>query len=148
MKEFFGELFEYNFKMNEGVLVLLNSNTWHDPAPLFRLISHILAAHHIWNQRILKQPSQFVVWPEIPAENLLFLNQQNSLQSQSLLTDLPLNLSIDYTNSKGDAFTNSVQDMLYHVINHSNYHRAQIATEVRKQGGTPLTTDYIFYKRG
>ncbi|WP_185211767.1 DinB family protein [Sphingobacterium mizutaii] len=35
---------------------------------------------------------------------------------------------------------------MFHIINHSNYHRAQIATELRKQEIEPIQTDYIKYK--
>ncbi|MBU1822867.1 MAG: damage-inducible protein DinB [Bacteroidetes bacterium] len=147
MRDFLEDLLEYTFQMNERVIAQLNARTWPEPEALYRLMNHTLAAHHIWNQRTLGQPPALAVWADIPREDLLFLNEQNTHQSRSLLSELPLDHSIDYSNSKGDAFTNSFQEILYHIVNHANYHRAQIATEVRRQGGTPLTTDYIFYKR-
>lgn len=148
MKDFFLELLEYNRSMNEQAAIRLNETTWPEPEPLYRLMNHILTAHHIWNQRLIGQVPKFAVWDDVPREALLSLNEQNTHQSRTLLAQLPLVRSVSYTNSKGEAFTNSVQDIVYHIVNHSNYHRAQIATEVRRQGGTPLTTDYIFYKRG
>jgi uncharacterized damage-inducible protein DinB len=148
MQDFLEDLLEYTFRMNERVIAQLNANTWPEPDQLYRLMNHILAAHHIWNQRILEQAPAFAVWADIPREDLLFLNEQNTHQSLSLLSKLPLDHIIAYTNSKEEAFRNNVRDIVYHVINHSNYHRAQIATEVRRQGGTPLLTDYIFYRRG
>ena len=33
------------------------------------------------------------------------------------------------------------------VINHSTYHRAQIAQKVKALGGKPAVTDYIVYQR-
>jgi uncharacterized damage-inducible protein DinB len=148
MQDFFEDLLDYSFRMNEQVITQLNATTWPEPEVLYRLMNHIQAAHHIWNQRILGQPPVFAVWADIPREDLLFLNEQNTHQSRSLLSKFPLDQMVNYTNSKGDSFSNSFQEILYHVVNHANYHRAQIATEVRRQGGTPLATDYIFYKRG
>ena len=54
---------------------------------------------------------------------------------------------VHYTNTNGQAFDNSVRDILFNVINHSTYHRGQIAREFREYGPEPLVTDYIFYKR-
>lgn len=58
-----------------------------------------------------------------------------------------LKKKISYKNSRGERFENSVRDILFHVINHSTYHRGQIATDCKLHGMTPLATDYIFYKR-
>ena len=54
---------------------------------------------------------------------------------------------IIYKNSKGIEFSNTVQDVIFHVINHSTYHRAQIASDLKANGIEPINTDYIFYKR-
>ena len=51
------------------------------------------------------------------------------------------------TNSKGETFSNKIKDILFHIINHSTYHRAQIATDLKQNGIEPINTDYIFYKR-
>ena len=52
-----------------------------------------------------------------------------------------------YKNSKGDDFDNSLKDIVTHIINHSTYHRAQIAQIVKRSEGTPAVTDYIVYQR-
>ncbi|HEV2132448.1 MAG TPA: DinB family protein [Longimicrobiaceae bacterium] len=55
--------------------------------------------------------------------------------------------AVVYTNSKGEPWTNTVQDILQHVVMHSAYHRAQIATEVRAAGHLPAHTDFIHAAR-
>lgn len=40
-----------------------------------------------------------------------------------------------------------IKDIMFHIVNHSTYHRAQIATELKDHGIEPLKTDYILYKR-
>jgi uncharacterized damage-inducible protein DinB len=52
-----------------------------------------------------------------------------------------------YTNSKGEPWTNTVQDILQHVVMHSAYHRGQIAMEVRAAGHLPAFTDFIHAAR-
>jgi uncharacterized damage-inducible protein DinB len=47
----------------------------------------------------------------------------------------------------GDTYTNSVQEILFHIINHSTYHRGQIMAQLRESGLEAISTDYIFYKR-
>ncbi|WP_414711827.1 DinB family protein [Sphingobacterium sp. UBA1498] len=45
------------------------------------------------------------------------------------------------------AFHNKVNDILLHVFNHGTYHRAQIASEMRRNGVEPINTDYITFIR-
>ena len=54
---------------------------------------------------------------------------------------------LKYKNSKGEEFDNSLRDIVTHIINHSTYHRAQIAQLVKRAGGIPAVTDYIVYQR-
>lgn len=48
---------------------------------------------------------------------------------------------------KGQKFDSSMQDILFHIINQSTYHRGQIAMEFRNSGIEPINTEYILYKR-
>jgi uncharacterized damage-inducible protein DinB len=41
---------------------------------------------------------------------------------------------INYKNTKGIEFTNSIEDILFHVVNHGTYHRGQLITMLRQQG--------------
>ena len=52
-----------------------------------------------------------------------------------------------YKNSKGIEYSTSYYDALTHVSLHSAYHRAQIATEMRRSGKEPVYTDYIAFVR-
>lgn len=44
-------------------------------------------------------------------------------------------------------FTNTIGDILFHIVNHSTYHRGQIASDFRESDIEPLNTDYIMFKR-
>ena len=50
---------------------------------------------------------------------------------------------VEYRNSKGEAWSNRVEDILTHVLMHSAYHRGQIALEMRASGAQPAYTDFI-----
>lgn len=147
MDDLISELLDYNLKMNERVITHLTGEIWPQPHRLFLLINHVVSTHHIWNQRIDNESPKYGVWGEALPGELALLNQKNTAQSKEIWARRAADELIQYTNSRGEEFENTVQDILFHVINHSNYHRAQIAVEVRLQGGIPLATDYIFYKR-
>lgn len=56
--------------------------------------------------------------------------------------------TIVYKNMKGDSYENSVEEILYHLVNHGSYHRGQIITQLRESGVTQLvTTDLIAWFR-
>ena len=53
-----------------------------------------------------------------------------------------------YKNLKGDPFEDTVEDTLFHVVNHSSYHRGQIITMLREAGVVKVvSTDLIHYLR-
>ena len=54
-----------------------------------------------------------------------------------------LSRAVTYRNSKGEQWTNTVEDILMHVVIHSAYHRGQIATDMRANGLEPAYTDFI-----
>lgn len=87
------------------------------------------------------------VWDTRPILESVEINKANFEHSTLMLSKTNLEEIIYYTNTKGQGFSNSIKEMFFHIINHSTYHRAQIATELRLCGVEPINTDYIFYKR-
>ncbi|GAB3173960.1 DinB family protein [Telluribacter humicola] len=147
MKAFFENLFQYTDHFNTVLIQRLLTEQEADLSKSHRLLSHCLNAHHIWNKRILGEQPEVGVWQLIPLTEMLDRNEENYQHTQRILEELDLDTSVSYTNSKGDAFHNTVQDILFQVVNHSSYHRAQIATDFREHGVEPVATDYILYKR-
>lgn len=147
MKDFFRNLFEYNHHFNQKLAAEVIENKEKVSARYIEVFSHILNAHQIWNHRIDLIGKPFGVWQSQPLETWLTINENNYLNSLDILETFDLEAEIHYTNSKGLTFNNRIKDVLFHVINHSTYHRGQMATEFRVQGLQPLTTDYIMYKR-
>jgi uncharacterized damage-inducible protein DinB len=52
---------------------------------------------------------------------------------------------LTYTNFQGERWTYSLWKILAHVVNHSSYHRGQVATLLRQLGKAPLSTDLLLY---
>ncbi|WP_318312351.1 DinB family protein [Flagellimonas crocea] len=112
------------------------------------LFSHILNAHHIWNQRILGEPTEFGVWDVHPLsqwEDIHYENQRTSFEIVS--NSDTFEERVEYVNSQGNNFSNQLKDILFHIINHSTHHRGQIMVELRNSGIAPRPLDYVHYKR-
>lgn len=147
MVDFFKTLFDYNQLCNRKLAEAIIDNQSAVSENVVKLYSHILDAHQIWNNRIDPQEKTFSVWQIHPITDFSRLDQVNHMHSNAILEVCDLDAVLNYRNSKGQAFTSSTRDILFHIINHSTYHRAQIATAFRQDGLEPLMTDYIFYRR-
>ncbi len=147
MKPFFNQLFDYNFYCNKKFIESCTTLK-QVPESSIRVFSHILNAHHIWNRRILNKSPEFEVWQILEVSNWGDIHYENQRTSFEIITNShDFDKRIDYENTEGRLFTNSLQDILFHIINHSTHHRAQIASDFRNNKLEPLTLDYIFYKR-
>lgn len=143
----FEQLFQYDWDSNLKNIDLLEKVDPSNAAPALRLVSHILNAQHIWLSRIAGTVPQWGVWQEHDLVECRDLLQGNFHLIRTLLADVDLAQAVTYQNSLGETFTNSIGDILFHLINHGTYHRAQVATQIRSMGLEPISTDYIFYKR-
>lgn len=147
MKPLFKELFEYNHHFNQKLGDVFNDNPDKTSEKAIRLYSHILNAHKVWNNRIDPKQTAFGIWEIHSIQNFKNIDKMNHEHSLLILDKFDLNETINYSNSKGQAFSKVIRDLFFHVINHSTYHRGQIAIEFRQAGLEPLATDYIIYKR-
>jgi len=116
------------------------------PAAAVRVMAHVAAAEHLWKNRLHADPTPVVVWPESSVDEI-------AAQLDGLGRILPAFVAglavvdlvrpVAYVNSKGEAWTTSVEDILLHVVLHSAYHRGQVAFVLRAAGATPAYTDYV-----
>ena len=75
-------------------------------------------------------------WAEITRDQQEFLRQ---------LTPTDLERIIGYENPPGTRWEYSLRDMLQHLVNHSTYHRGQVAALLRQLGAVPPATDYLVF---
>lgn len=146
MKSFFIELFQYNHNYNQKTLPLLRDNEEKISEKLLKLHSHVVNVHSIWNSKITKSFINHKPWDIFPITELINNDKENFNTSISIIEGHDLDEKIGYAISSGKTFNNSVKDILFHAINHSSYHRGQIATELRQCTIDPIMTDWIFYK--
>ena len=146
MKEKFIELFEYIYHFNNKLIEFISENFQLKPEKTVKLLNHLINAQQIWNARINNE-SEFEVWQINDWNNISKINTDNYSKTLEIIHNKSPENSIEYKNSKGEKFRNKIEDVLFHVINHSTYHRAQIATDIKNNGIEPINTDYILYKR-
>lgn len=147
MKSFFLQILEYNYHFNQKLIeCFLTSNELVSERAV-ALLNHLINAQQIWNNRILPEDTLYGIWEQHATNVLESIDHNNYEKSIRIVNDFELNSIVQYSSSKGETYNNSIQDMLYHIVNHATYHRGQIAAEFRNSVIEPLITDYIFYKR-
>ncbi len=147
MKVFFNQLFDYNFYCNKKLIETCVALEF-VPEKSIWLFSHILNTHQRWNAKLTNKKPEYDLfqiheikdWGDIHYEN-----QRSSFEITTTIDDF--DRRIDYENEEGRLFTNTVQDILFHIINHSTHHRGQLVADFRQNKIEPLELDYIFYKR-
>ena len=143
--DFLRNQFTYDSWANREELRVL-SLLANPPESAVKILSHIIAAQRLWFDRLQNNPSRTAVWPQNDlghcATQLLELD---SVWRSYLgrLSEADLAGLCSYTNSKGDAFTSQVIDILNQLILHAAHHRGQISLEIRRNGGVPAPVDYI-----
>jgi uncharacterized damage-inducible protein DinB len=113
-------------------------------------LTHLLWGEWIWLQR-WKGVSPTIVFSPADFPNVATLREQ--LQSVAAertdfldnLTTEQLQQVIEYSNLKGEIWRYPLWQQLYHVVNHSTYHRGQVATMLRQLGVVPSPTDFLVY---
>ncbi|MEH0157058.1 DinB family protein [Limibacter armeniacum] len=141
------DLFNYNDEANKRFIKSIEEEEVIHP-DIVRLMSHIFNAHEVWVARIEGHSPTFGVWQLHSIHDFARINEHNYTNTQRILSqEGVLEQVIRYENSKGEVFENLARDILMHVINHSTYHRAQVASMLKKEGIMPPNSDYIFYKR-
>lgn len=147
MAELLEQLFDHNWWAHDALLAELREAP---PDPeTSRLLSHIVAAEHLWLSRIDMVTPRVAVWPTLTLDEIATLDAENRARFRELLRrpDDSRLQRVHYRNSAGNAFDNTVQDILTHVALHGHYHRGQIARAMRATGREPVYTDYIGFVR-
>lgn len=142
----FKEIFEYHFEFNSRIIDEISKVIKNLPERTFPLFCHVLNAHQIWNARILDKKS-FGVHQLHQIENCKSINDENYKNTLKIINEFNLDKAVKYSNSKGKEFTNTINDILFHIANHSTHHKGQIMADFRISSLESIITDYIFYKR-
>jgi uncharacterized damage-inducible protein DinB len=153
MKEALEKLFAQMYWADETVIEQIQSTS---NAEALRLHAHVLAAELLWYHRICAATGRPVdfdlpqVWPEWSVPECVRAAATARRVYESFLAgmdDAALAGEFEYTNSRGDAYRNRIDDALLHVATHGFHHRGQIARAVREAGQPPAITDMITWFR-
>jgi uncharacterized damage-inducible protein DinB len=137
------QLLQYDSWANREALKSLGQAI--PPPRSLKWMGHIIGAEFLWLARLEGETSELPVWPDLSLKDC----GKRLGEMSRLLGDVaqagPERLAepVSYTNSKGESWTNTVEEILTHLVIHSAYHRGQIASDVRAAGQTPAYTDYI-----
>lgn len=148
MKKYFLKLYQYNQWANKRVFDCLQKQNVNDEKTL-TIMSHVVSALFIWLSRIEgKSPAAYPLWEKYSLVDLVKMNSEITGRWLKFVED---NDSFDrvlvYNNYVGDPYENNVEQIMIHLVNHSTYHRGQVAMMLRQNGLEPVNTDFITYDR-
>jgi len=73
--------------------------------------------------------------------------EQERQEFLSALTDESLNRDFHFTDMTGAPYSESLVQVMQHLVNHGSYHRGQVTTLLRQAGGHPVALDMIYFFR-
>jgi uncharacterized damage-inducible protein DinB len=140
------KLLRYDNWANRETLNSLGRNA---PPKSLKWMAHIVGAELLWLARLRNEPPVMAVWPDLDLNGCSDGLDEASRQWSAYLRSGGVHPydNVSYRNSKGETWTNTVEDVLIHVTIHSAYHRGQIAADVRSAGSEPAYTDYVHAAR-
>lgn len=148
MKSYFLKLYQYNQWANHRVLSALEKQKVNDEK-ILSLMSHVVSALFIWLSRIKgESPEPYPLWKQYTLPRLIELNDEITLKWLEFVANTEsFDRELVYNNYVGDPYKNNVEQIMIHLVNHSTYHRGQVALLLRQQGFEPVNTDFITYDR-
>lgn len=150
METFFQQLFRYNEGATGVFLDVFEEKEIHNER-MVRLLSHLAITPHNWLVRIGVMSPMYDFFEVRMVSELRQMNQSAHVAIDALLKgshpNLVLGSLITYQNVKGETYEQPLQDLLFHILNHSTYHRGQIAMLLREAGYTPPATDFVYFNR-
>lgn len=148
MKPYFLKLYEYNYWCNKRVLDALTSQQV-DDEKILSLMGHIVAAQFLWLYRIKGlPPAQVKLWGKYTLPQLISMAEEIGTEWLAFIRETEdFNRELTYKNYTGDPYVTNVEMIMIHLVNHSSYHRGQIAMQLRQKGFEPINTDFITYDR-
>ena len=150
------ELYAFNRWANErvlhGVAGLTVQEFTRDLASSYRSVRdtliHILWAEWIWLQRWKgNSPRNVFDATEFPTVSVLRARwSEHEVEQRAFVESVTaerLGEVVAYVNLRGQTWRYPLWREMYHVVNHSTYHRGQITTMLRQLDKTPGATDFL-----
>lgn len=154
------DLFDYNRWANARVLdacepvpaEFLSRDLGSSFPSVIATLGHVLSAEWVWLERWNGRspsgpPAHWDLsaitpirstWRAVDADLEHFLQE---------LDDARLGAAVEYRNTRGEEFVAPLWQLMRHFVNHSTYHRGQVATLLRQLGFPAVSTDLVLYHR-
>jgi uncharacterized damage-inducible protein DinB len=148
MKHYFLKLYQYNAWATNRVLSALTRQQVQNDK-ILSIMGHIVAAQYLWLHRIKGLPPADVkLWGDYSLPQLVKMAEDaGRLWLEFIEGTENFNRELTYRNYTGDPYINNVEMIMIHLVNHSTYHRGQIALLLRQEKFEPINTDFITYDR-
>jgi uncharacterized damage-inducible protein DinB len=154
-------LCEYNYWANHCVLDKadeLEPDLWGAPVEvsfgsLRETLVHVLSTEWIWRRRIQEgvSPTGFpmeITFPMVETLRGFWMEEENRMRAYlASLSNVDLNRTIRYKNTKGVPYENPMWEILLHLVNHGTQFRSEAAVVLTQFGLSPGDLDYIFFLR-
>jgi len=115
--------------------------------------AHIASAEWIWLRRWKgESPTSHPDWATKHASLDVIQSKFAAIEAEraawlETLTDADLDQVLVFRLLNGQDDRQRLSAQLLHLVNHSTYHRGQIAGMLRQVGASPVPTDFIAFKR-
>ena len=73
--------------------------------------------------------------------------EQERQEFLSALSDATLHAPLNFKDMAGNPYSESLVQLLQHVVNHGTYHRGQVITLLRQVDGETVALDMVFFFR-
>jgi uncharacterized damage-inducible protein DinB len=110
--------------------------------------THIVWAEWIWLQRwhgasprLIFAPADFPDVDTLKRRWLALAADQRTFVE--VLTSERLRAVVTYVNVQGQTWHYPLWRQMFHVVNHSTYHRGQLTMMLRQLNAVPVTTDFL-----
>ena len=151
-------LYAYNRWANRRLLRAARLLPWHDftrdlcssHRSIRGTLVHIIWGEWLWTWRWQSEspkqifvPEDFQDWGTLDSRWTTVENEQQAFLEN--LNDELLDTRASYENLQGQRWEYSLAHMMQHVVNHSSYHRGQVAALLRQLGQAPPATDFLIF---
>lgn len=145
IRDFFLDKFEYDHACNKEWIKCVIDHEDKIDRFIISSFSHLINVHHRWISRLEGIQAESGIHDIFYPEDWLRLCTDNFLKTENYLEHADFEGIIHYYNDDGLPLEKEAIDILYHILNHSNYHRAQIAMQLRKLDIIPPSLNFIAY---
>jgi uncharacterized damage-inducible protein DinB len=150
MKNHFINSFYYDVWANRRLAICIKENDAKTDR-ILSIFSHILSAQLVWLNRIMgHSTAPFPIWEQYKLSEIESMIEESNERWLNFINTHRYDTfeeMIRYTNSKGEVYENTLQEIIPHVLNHSTHHRGQLTLLLRDEGIAPPPNDLIIFKR-